>query len=285
MEFYVNLYSNACSQIFPSNKTSDFRNKLSDVIQLSAGEWEVCLFDISYVYGHVLIAKDEHICTVAIGIDEKRRFVRINTRRDIRSIEDLIEELKERLDPLDISVHNRKFSMMLNKTTFYSLYLADKVTAILGFTENGIVLNKTEHENCLKNATEENLLKAFGVNQLPNYVDRFIKSGEDDDEEIEFGGDLTCFEQAGWTKLLVYTNIIEPQYVADVRAKCLKSVPYKGTYGEICHHSFLQSQYVNVSVSSLELIHIYLLSETGQHIKFDFSPVCITLKFRQKRLR
>lgn len=284
-EFYITLHSNACESIFPSNKTSDFRNKLSDVIQLSSGEWEVCLFDMSYVYGHVLIATDEHICSITYGDEKMHHFERLYSFRNVRSLDDLIEELRDRLNPAKISVKNRKFSMTLNCKKYFSIYFSDQVTAMLGLTESAIVLNKTHHDNFFKDKSDEEwYLMARHTRHMPSYTERFFKSNTGGDM-VELWGDITCFELAGCTKLLLYTNIIEAQYVADVKAKCLKVIPHIGQYGEICYHSFQQSQYVNLCVSSLELIHIDILSETGQPIRFDFSPVSITLKFRQKRLR
>ena len=45
--FYLTLPSNASSDIFPDNKTTSYRVKLPQAINLS-GEWEVGLYSINY---------------------------------------------------------------------------------------------------------------------------------------------------------------------------------------------------------------------------------------------
>lgn len=288
-EFYISLHSNACSNTFPSNTTSDFRNKLSDTISINS-EWEVCLFDISYIYGHVILGTDEHLFTI-IENDAKKnvtRYNRIYSYRNIRTIDDLVQELKVRLPATRLEIDGKIFRMQLNTEKYIAIYFAEKVSDILGLNDRGIIVNKDKFIHVENDLSQGKGPAFIGTKNatIRDFTARYHDAKERKDTSVvDIWGDTAYFEQAGWTKMFVYTNIIEPQYISDVRANCIKTVPYKGQYGEVVHHSFLQSQYVNVSVSSLELIHVYILSETGQPIKFDFSPISITLKFREKRLR
>ena len=293
-EFYVSLHSNACSSIFPNNKTSDFRNKLSNPIHLSPGEWEVSLFDISYIHGHVMIPKNEKLASVVFykgkdlgtGVDEW------HSTRDIRSVTDLLEELKTVLKLKNAEIKNRIVSLTFDAVYIGAVYFTEKVSAILGLEHEPIVINPYHYDPWAENWKTDEYVKAvfrgrFNVYDMAQFTRKYAV--EDKDERRKNGvtviGYTTVFENAGWTNLFVYCDIIRPQYVADVLANCLKVVPYKGSYGEICHHSFVQPQFVDISVSSLEVIHISVLSETGSRVSFDYSPVSLTLKFRQKRVR
>ena len=45
--FYLTLPSNASTDIFPNNKTTSYRTKLPETIDLE-GEWEVSVYSIIY---------------------------------------------------------------------------------------------------------------------------------------------------------------------------------------------------------------------------------------------
>ena len=298
-EFYVSLHSNACSNIFPDNKTSDFRNKLSNPIQLSPGEWEVSLFDMTYIYGHVMIAKQEKLASIIVFQGNEARIVDHCATVDIRSAYELLEELEKILRLKKTETKNRIVKLTFDATQIGAVYFTEKVSAILGLEYEPTVLNPEIFESWLEKVnilafdvksddyveavldspfnaiTSEQLVAAFSTKHIEEH-----KKGE-----AIVTGYAPVFENAGWTSLFVYCDVIRPQYVADVLANCLKVVPYKGQTGAICHHSFVQSQFVDVSVSSLEVIHITVLTETGSKLSFDYSPVSITLKFRQKQLR
>ena len=294
-EFYVSLHSNACSNIYPNNKTSDFRNKLSNPIHLSPGEWEVSLFDMTYLYGHVMIAKGEKLASVVTFQDKDVVKDAICTV-DIRSLYELLDELEDVLHLKKTVMKSRILTLTFDPLKVAAVYFTEKVCAILGLEYEPIVIHPGIFDSWTVEAplvavdfkSDDNVKAVFGgpfdVEQLTRkYI--IANSEEHGKDGFTVTGYAPVFENAGWTSLFVYCDVIRPQYVADVLANCLKVVPYKGSNGDICHHSFVQSQFVDVSVSTLEVIHITILTETGSKVSFDYSPVSLTLKFRQKQLR
>ena len=84
--------------------------------------------------------------------------------------------------------------------------------------------------------------------------------------------------------ILIYTDIIEPQYFGDVRSPILRSVNIKSTEAENATY-FDNPHYLDVCKTRIDTINIQICDINGNHIKFNdlFSNIHITLHFKPKK--
>ncbi|CAB4044432.1 Hypothetical predicted protein [Paramuricea clavata] len=60
----------------------------------------------------------------------------------------------------------------------------------------------------------------------------------------------------GFSSMYVYTDIVDAQFVGDVKVSLLRIVNIEGEYGNTVHTSFRNLQYVPVKVNSFETIEV-----------------------------
>ena len=87
-----------------------------------------------------------------------------------------------------------------------------------------------------------------------------------------------------YTDLYVYTDIIQNQYVGDVRAPLLRVGPAKSRYGDTACVIYEQPQFLPLKRSNIQSIEINLRSNTGELVPFRSGKSILTLVFRRKSL-
>ena len=83
--------------------------------------------------------------------------------------------------------------------------------------------------------------------------------------------------------MYVYTDIVDAQFVGDVKVPLLRIVNTEGEYGNTVHASFRNLQYVPVKVNSFETIEVNIKNDQNENVSFEFGKSIATLHFRQKR--
>ena len=115
--------------------------------------------------------------------------------------------------------------------------------------------------------------------------ERRPKIGEAEDRKahtLYIRGSSPIFLNAGMTKLFVYCDIIRPQILPDEVAPCLRQVAYAGEYRKVTTVTFTDIHYRDLNVLEMDTIHIWIHSESGEMIPFEFPSFSVTLKFRPK---
>ena len=87
----------------------------------------------------------------------------------------------------------------------------------------------------------------------------------------------------GFSSLYVYTDIVDPQFVADVKVPLLRIVNIQGDYGINVHTSFRNLQYVPVKVNSFETIEMNIKNDRNGNVSFECGKSIATLHFRLRR--
>ena len=87
----------------------------------------------------------------------------------------------------------------------------------------------------------------------------------------------------GFSSMHVYTDIVDAQFVGDVKVPLLRIVNIEGEYGNTVHASFRNLQYVPVKVNSSETIEVNIKNDQNENVSFEFGKSIATLHFRQKR--
>jgi hypothetical protein len=87
----------------------------------------------------------------------------------------------------------------------------------------------------------------------------------------------------GFSSMYVYTDIVDAQFVGDVKVPLLRIVNIEGEYGNTVHATFRNLQYVPVKVNSSETIEVNIKNDQNENVSFEFEKSIATLHFRQKR--
>jgi hypothetical protein len=242
--FYLTLPSNASLDVFPDNKTTEYRVKLPQPVELEAN-WEVGLYSIFYPntwYTLRDINEDTHFYYV-----EGSGWPSVATLKygHYETMQDFVKNMNAALE-----------SEIGNSTTIYLTYstLTGKVTVHLKPKCKILLFGKMS------------LILGFGGKEV-----KIDKTGES-----PYVTDLATF-----TSIYTYCNIIQPQIVGDTSAQLLRSIPVEGKYGEIVTKTFTNIQYVPVQTKSFGDVKILLRNDTGDPVPFERGKVIATLHFRQ----
>jgi hypothetical protein len=69
--------------------------------------------------------------------------------------------------------------------------------------------------------------------------------------------------------MYVYTDIVDAQFVGDVKVPLLRIVNIEGEYGNTVHASFRNLQYVPVKVNSFETIEVNIKNDQTKTYHFS----------------
>lgn len=260
--FYVTLDSGASPQFFDKNKISDFRNKLSTPIKLEHDQFEVALVECSYIHSELIVAKGELLFksktyyenTVSDNF-ENILFLKVRAERNIYNIDELLLDLSKQ----DKNITFKKFEVnyVQIETTInctISIEFSPKIAAILGIEDsNNFILPE-------KNSKLSSNQKEF-VYKISEKINIY----------------------AGQTRMFIYSDIINPQYVGDSMTPLLRSFIYVGNeHDQGVTKSFKHLQYMDVKYPEFEYIHIWIRNESGESVLFESGTFSVTLHFRRK---
>jgi hypothetical protein len=243
--FYLTLPSNASLDVFPDNKTTEYRVKLPQPIELD-GNWEVGLYSISYPHTWYTlrdISADTHF--LYLGSTDRWISSAAIKYGHYKTMEEFTKGMN---DALKQEIGNNTdiyltYSTLTGKVTVHwkpkcKLFLFDKMSLILGFGGKEVKIDKTG--------------------------------------ESPYVTDLATF-----TSIYTYCNIVQPQIVGDTSAQLLRSIPVEGKYGDIVTKTFTNIQYVPIQTKSFGDVKILLRNDTGDPVPFERGKVIETLHFRQ----
>ena len=243
--FYLTLPSNASTDIFPDNKTTGYRIKLPETINLE-GDWEVGVYSIIYPNSWYTIADDNddrnmyfgfppHGFATSIGFDygyyeDAGKFI-----EKANKIMKLDKNLK---GGVQFKENNLTKKITVEIKSGYSMTFNKRVSRILGFESSTPVFKKTTVS--------------------------------------PYGADMSVL-----STIYVYCDIVEPQVVGDVSAQLLRSIPVQGKFGDIISETFVNIQYAPMLRKSFEDVEILLRGDTGDPVPFERGKVVVTLHFRK----
>ena len=85
-----------------------------------------------------------------------------------------------------------------------------------------------------------------------------------------------------YRSIYVYTDIIENQYVGDVKVPLLRVIPVTSQHGDNVCVKYDRPYFYNLSRSRIQTIEIDLRDDTGELISFEGGRSIVTLVFRRK---
>ncbi len=306
-EFYITLPSNVKSSFdFSYNMISSFNTKLHRKLYFNPDEdWRVGLAEISYtkswynvrarhqikladIHGidiEVLPNRNPQIVTGEIhSVTESQGSNRENIKYDTcikpgyyENVQALVNYINKKFDSYDKIVEEKpflKYDKLSNRCTLKAAildgeslfpYLGEEIENILGFIDIG-GFSLYEKAQKIGHDTNEHLIDLY-----PIFADGKFKAPR------------SAELNAGSHSILVYSNIVEHNFVGDSFAQLLRlvEVPTKSNYGEQVVLRYDQPHYIPLQTHSFDTIQVELKDDTGQNIPFEFGRVIIKLIFKK----
>ncbi len=233
--------------IYPKNTLANFFTKLPHQIYLN-GEWEVGIAEIQYPYTWNNVNRGQNKIYVKTWNESEYTPIEIPPG-NYNDIEKLIFALMERI------TMTRKFRADDLEIHYTPI---DKRTSI--FVKRGCFLR-----------LEGDVATVLGFNQGTVINNTLVTSPH------------FALVVDAISSLYVYTDIIDSQYVGDVKVPLLRIVGVEGQHGHFITKTFDRPQYLPVCRQTLDAIEIDIKDDTGKHISFEYGKVVVKLHFRKQR--
>ena len=270
-EFYFEVLSNAS---YTSNSCSDFKNKIKLMHPLE-GDWEVGLCEISYTKSwynlrfnsKIAIARAYHPYQAELDLKHSDHVAiehRVGTLKKgyYEDVETIVKEVN-----LELLQYNKKDIVKEMPSLFYDEVATKQVYVIPG-----------------KNVNDEIILPWFdrSLRELLGFEFYDIEHPMINKQGIippQRPPDISM----GIRHLLIYCNLIIPQYVGDSTTKLLRSVevPSITKFGEQVTFIFDRPHYIPLLCNDFDEIEINIKDDMNQLIRFTFGRSRLKLHFRK----
>jgi hypothetical protein len=226
-QFYLTLPSNSSLAYFPTNTVANFRVKLAETIVLP-GQWEVALTELHYPHTW---------STLRRGVQETFLY----------------------------KIGSTPYQTVVLKETQYSSI--DQLTKALNAGMSKEIQTKVKFNY---NRSSRKVLVDVKHGTTVWFIGELATVlGFDQDTLIEkkTSSPYAEYINCGFSSMYVYTDIVDAQFVGDVKVPLLRIINIEGEYGNTVHASCRNSQYVPVKVNSFETI------EAREHAR----NICVNL--------
>lgn len=256
------LPSNSSPQYHPDNTLTSYTVKLPQALDLTDGEYEVGLSEISYpkswlnmIGGHMKIEfTDNSHQPIMVPLSNGYYS---SVQEVIRMLEDLIRgtsAVRELHKDIRFSIAEHSRKVYIYFTTSIKLTLSDSLRDILGFTYNELQAPRGAKPGDPPN------MRAIQVSDRPYDIHR------------------------GFYHLYVYCSLCAPNTVGDVEARLLRiiSIPTNSEHFVNQTQTFNKIQYVPIGEFNPSSISVYLLNDMGERIHFTSGKTVTTIEIRRK---
>ncbi|MCP4493002.1 MAG: hypothetical protein GY820_37735 [Gammaproteobacteria bacterium] len=266
-DFFITLPSNTKVE---GNKTSDYRCPLAHPVDID-GQWQVGLAGIQYPSTWENVFSGEWLEFNLRSTELK--MVRITIPRGkYETIEVLINKINELLDEYwDAEIEKNGDVEEID-----NLSIARNCIRFMYMSQ----MNKVKVR-----------IAAYYGNHLSFSRNMQVMLGFEEYVITTTGGgvhDVVAKDHPKFVSMLssmyVYTNIIESQFVGDVKVPLLKIVPVHQNVQNVVDIEYPNIHYVNVLCKHFSSIEISIKGDTGELFPFTDGKVIVKLHFRKKKL-
>lgn len=293
--FFIMLPSNASMNLYPDNKTSKFKINLPNTLNLDMAKWEVGLSEFQFQHSWYNVREGRNKVV--------KQFLKLNTKEMNRlfQISHLPaadkkgekEKTRKRTAPsaeklIDVSMQYSR-DIVIPPGHYSSV---NEIIKQLILNDSTKAWRKIDYTyDTLSGRSAVILPKRCRLNLNGSDVERCL--GFNENTVLENKGNkkltLSSFSLAStenmYKAIYVYTDIIENQFVGDVRVPLLRVVPVTSQYGDICCIKYDKPYFIPLSRSNIQTIEVNLMDDTGNLISFEAGKSIITLQFRRKVAR
>lgn len=263
-QFYMVLPSNSSMDIYSNNTTACFTVKLPHEIRLK-GSWEVGMTEIHYPLSFLHLS-EKHAIFRAQKAELNHSVIDLSeysiSHGLYKSVDNFLYQLNK-----DLKSSNLEFYRNERKPSYVSVKSTCKVDG-------------KDKEDCVHVfEASRHLLKILGFDNKENSVTV--------NQEPITGERPVNILNAIPRQLFVYTDIIEPLIVGNVKTSLLRIVPVNlksYTFGNHHYQTFAPVKYIPLLTNNFATITIDIRDEIGEAMPFEFGTLIVTLHFRKKNL-
>lgn len=249
MDFYAFLPSNASPDLYPDNKTSNFKTQLSSRMELH-GEWQAALIELHYPNTVAQVTEGEN--EIIIQTDRMTDMVSVkpgcypNKKEFLNAVTTALSTIDNNIRPgkcLEEVADERVIFHPLMPDAGGKVFFSPRLALQLGLEGHGPF---PAHE------------KIYGVKPV----------------DLSLGIP---------PQLFIYMDILSDQIIGHTRAPLLRTVPVdtKALYGSMsvihCDHPI----YFDLSTKSFDTIQTYIRDHAGRLLPFDFGTLTLLVHFRK----
>ena len=300
MSFYITLPSSV-KYSAKENTLADYTTELPNAIELE-GKWEVGLVELAYKRSWYDVKS-----TQLIGIMDLKgnRYVTDVIRAGYYTITELIDSINKAISRHSITTttHVTNISnLALKPGQHVEIYVNDRESRKMIYELKNTIIKDLPKLVWNSHILSFQLGKDTQGNQILPYLEDelslmlgFAISKDLLANQLAHGpaniwyrpphtiDALRAYDiDSGIAAIYVYTDIIKPQYIGNVKAPCIRvcSVPTT-KYGDNCFLNFPNPSYVPLSHKMFKTVRIVLKDKTNKVIPFEFGETIVKLHFRR----
>lgn len=281
--FYVDLPSNIHSNN-AVNRASSFVTTLPEPITLE-GVWEVGLVELQYPRNWANVPKLE----LAFKIKLTQTALAKANSADLRTGYSMMERrrthklFRRKDDVISVYVAKAAYPTLkhlaenINRTI--QVAMLDRLAVLLDVNEDIQRISLLKYEGfdsvTIQNCSTTQILGLVKHGDVSEAVVNF------DDTVYAYRGEYFPDIDNGLHTLYVYTDIIDTQYTGDCKTQLLRTVPVRGTVGQVTTVIFDKPHYKRVVRKNLQSIEIMIRDRTDSEIAFQRGMTVCKLHFRR----
>lgn len=283
MDFYLTLQSDSSQTYYPENVVTHFRTHLKDRVELR-GKWMVGLAEV--IYPHTWNNIDDS-CYVLIRPEKDRpenRFLKAIRRAYMahgyydsvtKIIEGLKHPLRDHTKDVEIFLTDVYHRVIVKKTTpWFDIAFSPQLCQLLGFKPDSFLSEEAFYKRVHTTWLEDSETWPLGEPGRSRSVGRTT-------EDFVTGDFAPDFKRIN--ELYIYTDIIEPQYVGDIKTQLLRIIKTDLEHGQLHQRSFEKPHYVPLQNTSFQTIEVDIRDALGNPVSFEFGRCTVKLHFKQVR--
>jgi len=277
MDFYMVLPSNASPQVYPENKTSNYKIQLSERVELH-GEWEVALMEFHYPNTIQQVSEGENVVHMTHP-GGKTETYRLHTGHYITK-ENLLAGLQKALAPLEQYSQDTAPNILDKYDTGDEKHdenheFGEAGPSVVEITENGCILfHPFQKAPGAYFTFSTRLAMQLGLLHPGPYSTQY-----------EHSGTYPIDTSLGMTpQMYVYLDIIEDQIVGHTRAPLLRTVPVetRKAHGGMTSYRCEPPIYFKLKTKSFDTLEVNIRTHTGQFVPFDHGTSTLLCHFKQR---
>jgi hypothetical protein len=270
------------------NLTGDYTCILPDPVSLT-GDWQVGLAEITYANSWDTL-RDGWITLHTYNYDNVEG--NVNTIRRMSSHVRIPDGYYGTVDALIEAIHGSIKKFWIDKVTLIQHMIGDNDelrVAYKPFLSKLSNVRKSPAVSLLYDTTTQRINFRLSRNVVraiyfsPNLMSALGLSHGIEEQFVV--GEYPPNLLGSISTMYVYTDIIAPQIVGNVRAPLIRNVAVSGAYGSVVTVDFPNIHYVDLLNRNFQSIGISIKSEAGSTIPFNFGKTIVKLHFRRKRLQ
>lgn len=275
-DFYLTCVSNASCDIYPNNTQSDFKNLLPEPLNLPNHEIAIVEFSFSETWLNVqkkftgiIVSKDvpnkptnnddkpTGLTTIQKNIEIEKGFYPTN----MNFFTYINKKIKELDDDWNFLSETFEYKPVRQKVTVkvppgVTMLMNKEMCEISGFTPDAHIIGDF----------------------------RLLKNNSDTHNTVE--ADWVADVHMGLYTFFIYSDLVSPQIVGNVKVPLLRTVPIKQRRGvEQVTKTFIQPHYLPLAKSYIQSVEILIRDDTGNPISFQKGKCLVKLHIRPRAPR